>query len=129
MVQRPVEETHLESGRFAAAACMSVIEHGVETPRFFAEVRRLLRPGGLLILSTDYWPQKLEIGGAKRFRQAHGPDRIFDDREIAELCSQAQGQGLLLADECDLTTARPVIRTDDLAYTFLVLGLRKKRTA
>ena len=41
-------------GWFDAVTCMSVIEHGVPIDEFFAESARVLRSGGLLIVSTDY---------------------------------------------------------------------------
>jgi len=41
-------------GAFAAVWASEVIEHVLEVPAFLGEVRRVLRPGGLLILTTPY---------------------------------------------------------------------------
>jgi 2-polyprenyl-3-methyl-5-hydroxy-6-metoxy-1,4-benzoquinol methylase len=39
---------------FGAITCLSVIEHGVSQDKLISEIRRLLLPGGLFILTTDY---------------------------------------------------------------------------
>jgi hypothetical protein len=36
--------------------------------RGFAEAARLLRPQGVLVVSTDYWPEKIELRGPGRFK-------------------------------------------------------------
>src|SRR5207253_2093385 len=46
--------TDYPAGRFDAVTCMSVIEHGVPLGPFLAESARILKPGGLLVISTDY---------------------------------------------------------------------------
>ena len=49
-------QTTYGSSAFATVSCVSVIEHGVELGPFFLEMHRVLKPGGVLALSTDYWP-------------------------------------------------------------------------
>src|SRR4051794_32416990 len=39
---------------FGALPCLSVIEHGVPVDALIAEAYRLLRPGGLFLLTTDF---------------------------------------------------------------------------
>lgn len=39
---------------FAAVWATEVIEHVLDVPAFLAEIRRVLRPGGILILTTPY---------------------------------------------------------------------------
>ncbi|MHB8491055.1 MAG: class I SAM-dependent methyltransferase, partial [Solirubrobacteraceae bacterium] len=46
-------------GHFAGVSAISVIEHGVPDHELCREVSRLLRPGGVFVFTTDYWPQKI----------------------------------------------------------------------
>jgi SAM-dependent methyltransferase len=46
---------HTYHGRFDIITCISVIEHVEEIRKFFRACHMLLKPGGLLFLTTDYW--------------------------------------------------------------------------
>jgi SAM-dependent methyltransferase len=126
MCVAPVEETPFPDGRFAAVTAMSVIEHGVDTTRFFAEAARLLRPGGLLILSTDYWPCKVATQGLRCFPKARGVDRVYTRRDIEELVAEARRSHLQPREEFDLEAGEPVIESDGLRYTFLALSFLRE---
>lgn len=123
-----VEATGFPSGAFAAATCMSVIEHGVEVPAFLREASRLLRPGGLLVLSTDYWPEPIDLEGLQRYESAHGRDRILSREEVEEICREAESHGLLLAEPVDLDAGARVIRSAGYEYTFLALAFRREES-
>ncbi len=129
LLRVPVEDTGLPAGQFGVVASMSVIEHGVDTPRFFAEASRLLRPGGLLIVSTDYWPTAIAVGNLRRFTASHGPDRIFNAPEIENLCDEARAAGLLAPTSLDLGASDPVVNSSGFRYTFLTLGFRRASRA
>jgi SAM-dependent methyltransferase len=105
-------------GSFAAITAISVIEHGVEGDALLAEVARLLRPGGLFVFSTDYWPEKVDTDGVRLFGL---PWRIFDAQEIEALVERAQRFGLSpTSDPSSLIRAvdeRPV-RFKGRSYTF-----------
>ena len=49
-----ITATGLPDASLDAVTCMSVIEHGVDVRAFLAESARILRPGGVLVISTDY---------------------------------------------------------------------------
>ena len=68
-------------GQFAAVTAISVIEHGVPDEGLCREVSRLLRPGGVFIFTTDYWPQKI----VTTERMFDLDWRIFDTAEIEAL--------------------------------------------
>ena len=36
-----------------------VIEHGVNIQNYFKEMNRILKKDGILLTSTDYWPDKI----------------------------------------------------------------------
>jgi len=109
---------------FAGIACLSVIEHGVDIDRFLAESARLLSAGGVLVVSTDYWPEPIDVGD----RQAYGHAvRIFDRSSLADLVERAKPHGLEPIGTVDLDADERAVRWErmDLDYTFAVLVLQR----
>lgn len=49
---RDIYDTRLEAGSFDVAVSLQVIEHLHQPDRFMEEARRLLRPGGLCVITT-----------------------------------------------------------------------------
>lgn len=110
---------------FDAITCLSVIEHGVPLESYFREMHRLLKPGGVLITSTDYYPTPIDTRGMA----AHGsPIRIFSKPEIQSALSLAEGIGLKPTGNIDLECEEKPIRweTYGLEYTFVLFTLQKK---
>jgi len=126
LVKASVEDTGFPAGGFAVAASMSVIEHGVDLSRFFAEAARLLRPGGTLIVSTDYWPTRIDVGELRRFQVSRGSDRIFDREDVVRLCDIARSVGLVGPASLDLEAGHPVVSSSGFSYTFLLLLFRRE---
>ena len=73
-------------GHFAGITAISVIEHGVPDAELCREVSRLLRPGGVFIFTTDYWPNKI----VTTERMFDLDWRIFDTTEIETLVKVAE---------------------------------------
>jgi SAM-dependent methyltransferase len=105
-------------GYFAGISAISVIEHGVPDDELCREVSRLLRPGGVFLFTTDYWPEKV-----RTVERMFGLDwRIFDAAEIEQLVAVAQTHnlhpcsdpGALIRD-----TRSPAIHFAKKDYTFL----------
>lgn len=123
-----VTDTGLPSGHLDAITCMSVIEHGVPLEGFLAESARLLRPGGILCVSTDYDQDPPDTTG----KVIYGSQvRIFSPQEIRDLVETADRHGLELVgtlDDATLShTERPVHWSRvDLDYTFILLTFRKR---
>jgi SAM-dependent methyltransferase len=115
-----VTATDFGDGELDAVTCMSVIEHGVPVKSFLHETARILRPGGVLCLSTDYDQQPPDTTGIT----AYGVQvKIFGPDDIRELVQQAEEVGLRLQGELQLDhPERPVHwpRTG-LDYTFILL--------
>ncbi len=116
--------TPYPDGFFDAITCMSVIEHGVALDDYFREMWRLLKPGGLLITSTDYYPTPIDT----RRQSVHGaPIRIFSRPEIEAAIDLARSIGFEPTGSLDLDCAEKPIRWEQfgLDYTFVLFTLRK----
>lgn len=103
---------------------ISVIEHGVDLNAFFAEADRLLKPGGILFVTTDYWETKIPIDPTiKPFGLSW---QIFSKAEIQQAIDLAQQQGLALIQEAAFPACQesPVTWYDH-HYTFIALAFRK----
>ena len=115
-------QTPFDPKRFDAVTAISVIEHGYRQRELFAEVSRLLRPGGCFIASFDFWPEKLDTAGMDLF----GMDwRIFSAREVESMLECALGFGLVPVGEVNLQIERPVIHWGGKSYTFAWVVLTK----
>ena len=116
--------TPFPGGFFDAITCLSVIEHGVPLADYFREMYRLLKPNGLLITSTDYYPTPVDTRG----QVAHGtPIKIFSKPEIQAALDLARSIGFELTGDIDLDCESKPIRWDlfGLEYTFVLFTLRK----
>ncbi|MFZ2114242.1 MAG: class I SAM-dependent methyltransferase [Solirubrobacteraceae bacterium] len=103
---------------FAGISAISVIEHGVPDEELCREVSRLLRPGGVFLFTTDYWPQKIVT--SERIFDLDW--RIFDTKEIEALVAVAHSHDLHVASDPDSAirdVASPAIHFSDKDYTFL----------
>ncbi|GAB7192218.1 hypothetical protein NUM3379_29270 [Kineococcus sp. NUM-3379] len=123
-----VTATGLPDGSLDAVTCMSVIEHGVPVEAFLAETARVLRPGGVLVLSTDYDSDPPDTTGVTAYG---APVRIFSPADVRELVAQAAAAGLELVGELDEEVlshpARPVHwKRTGLDYTFVLLTFRRR---
>ncbi len=112
-------------GYFDAVSCMSVIEHGVPLEDYFREMHRVLKPGGLLITSTDYYPTAIDTQG----KMAHeAAIKIFTKMEIQEILRRAMQIGFESTGEVDLECSERPVRWEQfgLEYSFVIFTLRKR---
>lgn len=114
--------TPFESESFDAVTAISVIEHGYEPERLFAELGRLLRPGGYFIASFDYWPEKIDTGNTSFFDMTW---LIFSEQDVRSLLGEAGQHGLRPAGELHPEAAERAIHCLGFDYTFGWLVLRK----
>ena len=129
LLRADIARTRLRGQLARAAVLLSVVEHGLDLRAVFAELKRLLMPGGVIYLSTDYWEDKI----ATAFATASGargnqalPWNIFDRSEIGRLVDIAQSLGFVLIESPgDLACEAPTIHWGDRDYTFVALGFRK----
>ncbi len=119
-----ITRTEFPDSFFDAITCMSVIEHGVHIGDYFREMFRILKPDGILITSTDYYPERIDTAG----KVAHGaPIKIFSKTEIEEMLGLAYECGFKPTAEIDLECSERPVRWNayDLDFTFLIFTLRK----
>ncbi len=117
--------TSFPDASFDAVTCLSVIEHGVPLDAYVREMARLLKPGGLLVTSTDFWCEPLDTGG----QEAYGvPIRIFTPAEIEAWLALAADAGLTPTGPVDLGCEERVVTwaRANLRYTFLNVVLEKR---
>jgi hypothetical protein len=107
---------------FAAIACLSVVEHGVDYDAYLAEAARLLRPGGVLFTSTDFWCEPVDAGVERAYDQ---PVHINDPADIERFLALAHRHGLTELQPERLACGDRVVTWDRLGirYTFLSITL------
>jgi 2-polyprenyl-3-methyl-5-hydroxy-6-metoxy-1,4-benzoquinol methylase len=120
--------TNYASDFFQAVTCISVIEHGVPLAGFAREMARIIRPGGLLLVSTDYWSEPIDCSGIYPYGEDAPEMKILtpaDIRGFVEACADA---GLELCEPLQLQTSDKAIRWErtDRDYTFIFLAFRKR---
>jgi SAM-dependent methyltransferase len=104
------ESTGFPTGTFGAVTSMSVIEHYVDTPMFFAEAMRLLRPGGRLVVSTDFWPDGGETESGV----------IFSTADVERLLVEAESAGFEAPTRPLDIDGRPERVIENYTFLFLV---------
>ncbi len=120
-----ITQTQFESQSFDGITCLSVIEHGVDLNAYFKEMSRLLKPGGLLMTSTDYYADQIDTKGQK----AYGvPIHIFNRQEMLDAFALAESYGLYLTHDINLDCQEKVVNWKEyqLDYTFILFTLQKK---
>lgn len=115
-------DTGFEKDSVDAVTCISAIEHGFRQEPFFREMGRIIRPGGLLLITTDYSAGMIEMDGKTLFGM---PWKIFSREDIAALLSVAESAGFHSEPPNDLEQRESPIEYEGFSYTFLFLSLRQ----
>jgi SAM-dependent methyltransferase len=119
-----ITKTTYPDAWFDAVVCQSVIEHGVDLHAYFKEMSRILKTGGVLITSTDYYDTVVDTRG----QQAFGvPVHVFTRDEIVQALEIAAGHQLTLISPLDPSCTERVVHWEeyDLRYTFIIFSLEK----
>lgn len=120
-----LQKTGYPSAQFDFITCLSVIEHGVDANKYFREASRLLRPGGILLTSTDYWCEP--VLSNLPFDETYKADiTIFSAKDIESLVDTATRHGFAPIEQIDYDCEEKVVRWKrmNLDFTFLFLAMR-----
>ena len=102
---------------FDVVICLSVIEHNVNIEHFLKEMHRLLKPGGILYLSTDYWEDKIV---------SEDKNKVFSEDEIKDMLALSEKNGFLVDEDIPKCKDK-VVYAHGRMYTF-ISGVFKKTT-
>lgn len=118
-----ITRTRFADKEFDAVACLSVLEHGVSLPAFFAEMARIVKPNGLLFVSTDFWETSIDTGGQQDFG---APIHVFNRAELESALQLAGQNGFEITAPLDLNCAERAVSWDyhGLQYTYAAITLR-----
>jgi SAM-dependent methyltransferase len=122
-----LEHTNYPDQMADVVTCLSVIEHGVNIDGFMAECARLLKPGGLLLLSTDYWCEVRDLSGV---HDELGQVYVFAPQTMQALMTSAQQHGLAPIGTPDYACGDPVVQRPNVPqlhqqYTFYYAAFQK----
>jgi SAM-dependent methyltransferase len=119
-----ITSTPFPNDIFQFISCLSVIEHGVDVPVFLTEVARILKPGGHLFVSFDYWVDKLDTLGLITH---DAPLHIFSCQDVLRVIDVASVVGLRVdSGSVDTRCEEKIIAWAGLEYTFMNLLFRKE---
>jgi glycosyltransferase involved in cell wall biosynthesis len=126
--KQDLQKTNFDSCSFDFITSISVIEHGVDIHTYLKEMSRLLKPGGYLLTSTDYWPEPIDTEGLYPYGKALGEMKIYTRKDIDELVQIAQEYGLELTYPIDFLYKDKVVYWErvDKRFTFIFFVLRNK---
>lgn len=121
--------TPFPDGFFDFATSLSVIEHEVNFSKFAKEVSRILKSGGHLFVSFDYWTPKPLYEKRKLYKLDWN---ILDKRDVLELIDVLEENGMEIVGDIDWTTQDAVINdtycspVQGVSYTFGIFHFIKK---
>ena len=119
-----LEETKYDIDMFDFISSLSVMEHGVDINLYFSEMIRILKPGGYLFTSTDYWPDKIDTSSNVYNRP--NKDTIFSKNEIEKIIGIANNSGFELYEPIDFSYHDKVMKWKKTGkeYTFIFFCLK-----
>jgi len=124
MKRGDLTNTGLPAASFDLAVCLSVIEHGVNIESFLNEASRLLKPGGLLFVTCDYWEDDLKV---TQDIEAFGcPWKPLTREDIHDMVIYAKSAQLLPVGEKDIPACRNrCVSWQETEFTFSLQVFRK----
>ena len=91
-----ITSTGYHDSKFNFITSISVIEHGVDIELFFKEISRIIKPGGHLFISTDYWEKSIDTSTKFPYAKQFGPMKIFSKLDLIAIIKIASSYKLQL---------------------------------
>lgn len=119
--------TPYKNDSFDTITCLSVIEHEVDYDSLSRESSRLLRKGGVLYITFDYWNPKVDTTGIKLYDLSWN---ILDAADVSRLEVSLGHHGFRMSSNMDWEIKEAVINPTFCApygksYTFGLLKFIK----
>jgi len=119
-----ITKMRFEDSSFDAITSLSVIEHNVPVSEFLRESARVLKPGGVLVISADYFDPAIDTKGHVAYG---GPVKVFTADDMRAMIAEAKSYGLVPTSDMDFSCDEKCVTWSrfGLSYTFVVITLRK----
>lgn len=120
--------TPFSDEEFQAVTCLSVVEHSVDYNLLAKECSRLLKSGGQLFLTCDYFDPKPDTSAMKLYSLDWN---ILDKQDVLRLVGALSKHGLKITRDIDWTTEEAVINPTycspaNVSYTFGIFHFIKQ---
>lgn len=124
--QADFTDTGFSSDSLDVVVSLSVLEHGVPIRDALREFHRVLKPGGSLLVSVDYWQEKIETG-AKRTTYGENEQewRVFSQAEVEEALETAAEIGFERPTETQFDVDERTTEWKGESYTFCYFELTR----
>ncbi len=123
-----IEQTPYNDNFFSVIACLSVIEHGVDLRAFAREMYRICKPGGELMISTDFWSKEEDHSDKFPYGANNPPMKLFNNETLRDLLQILHEQKWEVPQikEFSEPPERPVFwKRMNASYTFVWFKVKK----
>jgi SAM-dependent methyltransferase len=119
--------TNYPDSYFSAITSISVIEHGVPAEKYVREMARLLKPGGILLTTTDYWSEPIDCSGIYPYGENMPEMMVMQPSDIQKICQLGEEYGLRPITPINFTTKEKAISWERVQreYTAIFFALEK----
>jgi SAM-dependent methyltransferase len=124
LYRQDLANTRFAADSFDLAMCVSVIEHGVDSEKFLRESNRILKTGGILFVSADYWQEPIDVSDVpKQFGQEW---KIFCREDVEGFLELAGRYGFELYEDSAIPSCgNRCLVWQKKEFTAIAIALRK----
>lgn len=108
---------------FSCITAVSVLEHGFDENKFLLSMSNMLKKSGYLLISFDYWQNKIDTSTTKLFNMDWN---IFSKQEIQNFIVKAKKYGFVDISGNDYLCKEKAISHAGYSYTFGLIIFQKK---